>query len=550
MQFDQPLREREAQARPFVLPRQGRVHLAELLEERGQVFRGDPDPRVGDADHHGFPVQPPIDRDAAAGVRELDGVREQVIEDLLQLQRIGREFDRPRGDVGPDFDPLAAREGPRDADDLVHEGPEFTGLERQFHGPRLDLREVQDVVDHAEELPPSLVDVGGELALFRRRVARDAVADRLREPHDRVQGRPEFVAHVGQELALELVGPDEFRVDFPQFGGFPGHHPLQVVGVLAQPRLEGPILGDVAADDRVTDGPAVGIGSDRHDVPHGEPLAVLAEAYAFALVPPMDPQGPFQVGAGHRGGLFGGRQTLHRTIEHLFRFVTEDAAGPFIERQHAPLRVRRDDGVLRGRVEDRMEEVHGLAEFPRPLLDAALQPLVHLAQVALHPAQRLRQLPHLVARADRDVQVQVTLADPACGVRETLQRPRDAADEPQAQPDRGDHAHEVAPGEILPTRLAAHLRKRQVGRQAALDGGRRQHHQDQFVGQFQAAHDCPVRPRAPLHLEMMGAAARFTRPPQRLLAASGVGGRTARRSEAPPPSTAVRCGSSGRCCSG
>ena len=47
-------------------------------------------------------------------------------------------------------------------------------------------------------------------------------------------------------------------------------------------------MGDVAADDGVTDGSALGVGADGRDGPHGEPLAVLADADAFALVPPMD----------------------------------------------------------------------------------------------------------------------------------------------------------------------------------------------------------------------------------------------------------------------
>ena len=143
-----------------------------------------------------------------------------------------------------------------------------------------------------------------------------------------------------------------------------------------------------------------------------------------------------------------------------------------------------------------MEEIGGLAEFLRPLLDAALQPLVHVAKADLHPSERLRQLPHLVLPVNGNFRIEVALADLPRGLRQVLQRPRDAADKPYTQHDRGNRTQHVAPGEVLATDPAAVLRECKIRRQTALDQGRQEDQHYQFVRQFQAAHGLPYPHRA------------------------------------------------------
>src|SRR5216117_565013 len=79
VQLHQALREREAEARPFVAEALARVELHELLKQLSLIRRGDPDSGVAHGDPHGARVlEPPAERDAAAIGRELDGVGKQV----------------------------------------------------------------------------------------------------------------------------------------------------------------------------------------------------------------------------------------------------------------------------------------------------------------------------------------------------------------------------------------------------------------------------------------------------------------------------------------
>ena len=140
------------------------------------------------------------------------------------------------------------------------------GLDQDLHLAGLDLGEVEDVVDQAEEVPAGdadLGEVGDEALLAELRGFLDehfAVAD------DGVERRAQLVAHIGEELALRLVGGVGLLLGLLQ---------------LALALLE---LGDVGVDgDRAAvrrlpladpDPAAIGIML----LDHAVRLAVLAEA--------------------------------------------------------------------------------------------------------------------------------------------------------------------------------------------------------------------------------------------------------------------------------
>src|SRR6185369_12273542 len=88
---------------------------------------------------------------------------------------------------------------------FVDESRDVECLEVQRHLAGLDLREVEDVVDQAEQMPAGgldLLQVGDRVLLphlLRGLLEHLAVAD------DRVQRRAQLMAHVGEELALRAV---------------------------------------------------------------------------------------------------------------------------------------------------------------------------------------------------------------------------------------------------------------------------------------------------------------------------------------------------------
>ena len=78
-------------------------------------------------------------------------------------------------------------------------------LEVQLHAPGLDLRQVEDVVDQREQVPPRVQDVGEILRLLVVDLAEHLLGQDFREADDGVERRAQLVRHVGQELALVLA---------------------------------------------------------------------------------------------------------------------------------------------------------------------------------------------------------------------------------------------------------------------------------------------------------------------------------------------------------
>ncbi len=78
---------------------------------------------------------------------------------------------------------------------------------------RLDLRQVEDVVDEREQVVPGREDVLEILLLLLVDLAEHPFAQHLGEADDRVQRRAELVRHVGEELGLVLAGGLELLVE-------------------------------------------------------------------------------------------------------------------------------------------------------------------------------------------------------------------------------------------------------------------------------------------------------------------------------------------------
>ena len=144
---------------------------------------------------------------------ELERVRQQVLQDLLQALRVGRE----RRAAAP------GRSRRRSARLLVsatwrnvrctrvaqRAERDLLGLDR--HRARLDLREIEDVVDQRQQIGARRVDVLGEVDLLAGEVAADVVGELLAEDEDRVERRAQLVRHVREELGLVLRRERELR---------------------------------------------------------------------------------------------------------------------------------------------------------------------------------------------------------------------------------------------------------------------------------------------------------------------------------------------------
>ena len=104
------------------------------------------------------------------------------------------------------------------------------GLQIHLQMPRLDARQVEDVVDEPQQVLPVALDDLEVAPLIVRQRARHAVAQQLRQRQHRVERRADLVAHVGDEGALEAVGLLAAPGLLDQLGALP----LQLLALRAQ----------------------------------------------------------------------------------------------------------------------------------------------------------------------------------------------------------------------------------------------------------------------------------------------------------------------------
>ncbi len=152
------------------------------------------------------PESRPRNRDAAAFRREFHRVGEKVERDLLDRAAVGLEEQR-RDDLGGELEPLVLGAGGDDAHRFGQDAVELDILEVELHAAGLDLRHVEDVVDHVQQEVSAVADVAAIFVIFvGAERAEHAGFHDLGEADDGVERRAQLVAHIGEEFRLGLIG--------------------------------------------------------------------------------------------------------------------------------------------------------------------------------------------------------------------------------------------------------------------------------------------------------------------------------------------------------
>ncbi len=148
-------------------------------------------------------------RDAALG-GELEGVGQQVEDDLLQPLFVGPDgLGQRLVELDVEDEPLFRRELAEGPLHMLAKAGHRHVAELDRHGAGFDLRQIENVVDQAEQIGAGAVDGARELGLLLVEVALLVVGQQLRQDQQRIERRAQFVAHVGQEFGLVLRGQRE-----------------------------------------------------------------------------------------------------------------------------------------------------------------------------------------------------------------------------------------------------------------------------------------------------------------------------------------------------
>ena len=217
--------DRQAEPRAAVLAARAGVGLLERFEDDPLLVGGDADPAVGHGKRHDRRrlaehrvIRGPAGRrrrhlEPHEPVRrELEGVRQQVLEDLLQPLRIGEQAPaEARIDLHVEPEAAALRFVPERPAHHVDEVRQEDLLRVDADDARFDLREVEDVADEVQQVGAGAMNRARELDLARRQVALRVVGELLTEDQDAVERRPQLVRHVGEELGLVLRRQRQLR---------------------------------------------------------------------------------------------------------------------------------------------------------------------------------------------------------------------------------------------------------------------------------------------------------------------------------------------------
>ena len=86
--------------------------------------------------------------------------------------------------------------------DVFVQALEFVLADLERGGTRLDLRQIQDVVNQRQQIAAGTVNRLGKLDLARRQIVVGIVGQLLCQHQQAVERRAQFMRHVGQEFGF------------------------------------------------------------------------------------------------------------------------------------------------------------------------------------------------------------------------------------------------------------------------------------------------------------------------------------------------------------
>ena len=193
--------DRQAQAGAVLAARL--VAAVEGVEDTLAVGRRDALALVGDLDLDPAGAVARPDRDTAIGGGMANRVLDQVEEDALDLLGVGLRQHLVGGKIGRERDPARLGRRPHRGDGVVDQAAQLDLVHRPGDLPRLDPRELEEVVDQRRQR----LDVGAHLAqvALAGLPRRHSIVDRLDQQPQRGEGRAQVVRDSGDHLPPRLL---------------------------------------------------------------------------------------------------------------------------------------------------------------------------------------------------------------------------------------------------------------------------------------------------------------------------------------------------------
>src|SRR3984893_9280335 len=198
--------DRESKARATVFARRGGGSLGKLLEQLAHLLRRHADAGVGHRDRD--PVAAVLlslvsgDGDSAF-LGELVGVARQVEQGLPEAGLVGVDRAEARWAINDEAVVVLRRHRLNRPGHVLDSGHQRERFEVKLHAPRLDLGQIENVVDQGEQVPAGSEHAVKRLGILLQRLR--ILPQHLADADDGVEWRAQLVAHVGEELRFVLA---------------------------------------------------------------------------------------------------------------------------------------------------------------------------------------------------------------------------------------------------------------------------------------------------------------------------------------------------------
>ena len=170
------------------------------------MIRLDADAVVGDRQFDPLRCRQQADLDAAALGGELDRVRQQVVEHLLQAVEVAVDHDFVRIGGETQLDPLRLRELARIGDRGIDDVDDVDALQVEIELAADDARGIEQIIDE----PGLMVDVALDRlgrAPDQCRIVLARTRQDLAPALQRIERRTQLVRDDGEKLVLRAIGP-------------------------------------------------------------------------------------------------------------------------------------------------------------------------------------------------------------------------------------------------------------------------------------------------------------------------------------------------------
>ena len=138
-------------------------------------------------------------------VGELDGIPDEVDEDLLEFSPVSADDRLVHQHVGTELDPFGSGQWFQLFDQFAEQVSQIEGLENQIRPAALNAGEVQEIIDKIQQVLRTFANISDRLLLLIGHRAVHVVEEQFGVTDDRMNGRAKFVAAVREKFSFEPV---------------------------------------------------------------------------------------------------------------------------------------------------------------------------------------------------------------------------------------------------------------------------------------------------------------------------------------------------------